>query len=426
MLYGKSGLISPDTESYVAPAIELAKYGTFSVDGIPETTRTPGYPLFLAMFITLPQWEFFVVTAQCFITGLMATLTYKLAESLAGTRAACFAALIFTASLLTVIYTSSILTERLASFFIATLCMAIFKFLERPGVAPVLLAGAASVCAAFVRPAAMFMPYCVIVFIISCGIAKKINISRIEAFIVVFSIISIVPIKLWEHRNLAASGYKGFSSISAENLYFYNAAGVIAKLENKSFFDAQTELGYYDNEIYKAKHPEQKGLSQGEVFNLMAEEGKEIIKNNLYIYSKVHLTGMLFAVITPGTNNLVRKSWVENAPGFRRIKHGRSMPSFIIALMKEMPLTFLALAASAILLVFIYLLSAAGLAACIKTHALETTFLALTAAYFIIIAGGPAATDRFRDPFSFIIAIWAGIGVEQLKQGIVKNYAQNQ
>jgi hypothetical protein len=171
-------------------------------------------------------------------------------------------------------------------------------------------------------------------------------------------------------------------------------------------------MGYYDNAIYKAKHPEQQGLSQGELFNLMAKEGKAIIRNNLYIYAKTHLTGMLFIIITPGTNNLVRRSWGEDTPGFREMKHGKSMMAFIITVIRKMPVTFIIFATSAIMLAIVYLLSIAGILACGKTRTFEAVFLLLTAAYFIFISGGPAATDRFRDPFNFIIAIWAGIGVD--------------
>jgi 4-amino-4-deoxy-L-arabinose transferase-like glycosyltransferase len=413
-IYGKQGLIAPDTASYVASASGLAKYGTFSVDGVPEIMRTPGYPMFLAVFIGLPYWELCVVAAQCLITGLMAALTYKFAESLSGARAGYLAAIIFTISPLTAVYTSFILTERLASFFIALLYAAIFKFLKNPGTNSVVLAAAASVCGAFVRPAAMFLPYCVIAFIIICCVARKISVPRIVAFTAVFSLISLAPIALWEHRNFQVSGYRGFSSISAMNLYFYNAAGVLAKLENKSFFDVQSELGYYDSNVYKSKHPEQSGLPRGEVFNLMAEEGKKIITDNLYVYTKVHLTGMLFILITPGTNNLVRKAWGENTPSFRRMKHGRSTLDFILVLIKEMPMTFVTFASSAVLLALAYLFAAMGVVACGKTHPLETVFLVLIAAYFIVITGGPAATDRFRDPFGFIIAIWVASGIDKI------------
>ncbi|MDR1137033.1 MAG: glycosyltransferase family 39 protein [Synergistaceae bacterium] len=412
-LYGKPGFISPDTGSYAAPASELAKYGTFSANGTPEIVRTPGYPLFLAMFIELPQWELWAVTAQCFIAGLVTVLTYKLAKSLAGIRAGCFAAFIFAVSPITVTYTTFIITERLTSFFMAVLCAAMFKFLEKPRMAPNVLAAAASSCGAFVRPAAMFVPYCVAAFIIFSCAAKKIRAARIAAFVVVFLLISAAPIRLWEYRNLRVSDYRGFSAISAVNLYFYNAAGVLAKLENKSFYDMQNEMGYYDSDNYKAKHPGQQGLSRGEIFNSMAREGREIIKSNPYIYAKVHIQGMLFAVITPGTHTLVRRSWGENAPGFRSMKHGRSMTSFIMVLIKEMPITFMIFSSSATLLAIVYLFSAAGFMVCGRTRQFETAFVTLTAAYFILIAGGPAATDRFRDPINFIIAMWAGIGIER-------------
>jgi hypothetical protein len=403
-VYGISGSIAPDTSSYVAPALELAQRGTFSVNGIPETLRTPGYPLFLALFTGLPDWELFVVAAQCLITGWMAAITYKFAEFFAGARAGCFAAIVFTVSPLTVIYTTFILTERLSSFLTAILCAAMFKFLKKPATAPIVLAAAAAACGAFVRPAAMFIPYGVAAFIVFYGIVQKIGMRKLAAFTAVFLLVSLAPIKLWEYRNFLASGFKGFSSISAVNLYFYNAAGVLADLENKPFSDIRSEL---EMELSR-----QKGLSQGEMFNFMERKGKEIIKDNLYAYLKVHLAGALGTMTTLGASDIMRGSWGKVFPEFWTARHSRSAVGFITTAIKEMPSVFIILALLTTYLVLAYPLSILGFAECLRAHIFETVFLALTAAYFILIPG-PAGYSRFRQPVGFIIAIWAGAGIDR-------------
>jgi hypothetical protein len=288
-----------------------------------------------------------------------------------------------------------------------------FKFLEKPRMTAIIWAAAASACGAFVRPAAMFIPYCVIAFIIFFCTVKRVSAARIAAFAVVFSLISVTPIKLWEYRNLHVSDFKGFSAISAMSLYFYNAAGVLAKLENKSFDDMQNDLGYRDNEIYKARHTEQLGLSQGEVFNLMAKEGKEVIKSYPRIYAKLHLEGMLLTIISTGTNDLLQKILGGNTPGFRSMKQSGSMISFIAVLIKEMPMVFIYRVSSVILLIILYFIAVSSLPMCIRSRPFETMSLVLTAAYFILIAG-PVGDSRFRQPFSFIIAIFAGIGIDRI------------
>ncbi|MDR0765085.1 MAG: glycosyltransferase family 39 protein [Synergistaceae bacterium] len=397
-----STLHTPDTASYVATAAELVKYGTFSADGIPEIMRTPGYPLFLAIFIGLPKWELFVVAAQCFIAGLMAVVTYKLAESLGGARAGLFAAFFFTVAPLTARYNSYILTERLSSFLTALLCFAMFKFLRKPGMTAIILAAAAIAYGAFVRPIAMYLPYCVIAFLIFWGIAKKINVLRLVALLAVFSLISIAPIKLWEYRNFLASGYRGFSSNSAICLYFYNSARVLARLENKPFTPVVVM-------------PERNGLSEGEMFNLMNEEAKGIIMDNLFVYAQIHLAGMLQTLLQPGMGSIRQeKEKSGDASTFQRIKNR------II----ETPLKFIIYVSLAISLAFGYILSLAAFVKYVKIHTFEIVFLALIAAYFTTLSGGTDAYNRFRQPFSFIIAIFAGTGINWLIAYIAEKRGQ--
>jgi 4-amino-4-deoxy-L-arabinose transferase-like glycosyltransferase len=264
LIGGRAALVSnSDSRGYLNPAAEMIRLGTFSVDGVPEIVRTPGYPLFLAPFTLLPEPlpTVAAAVAQCLIAGVMTVLTFRIAVRFAGrgsaeaegasTRAGIIAAVLFMLSPMTLYYSSMILTERLFSFVLLLACMAVLAFLERPSVCCAALAGLLSAGAAFVRPAAMYMPLGVIGYLVIWGLfVKKFTLRRTAAFVAAFALCSLSPVFLWEHRNYALTGFRGFAAVSALNMYFYNSAPLIDESTGVPKFTAAEG----DNDVFPRTH----------------------------------------------------------------------------------------------------------------------------------------------------------------------------
>jgi len=394
-IYGAEAFFEPDSRSYINTALGLITTGAFSGNGLPEIIRTPGYPLFLAPFTLIPEWELVVVGVQCLLGGAVASISYGIANRLRGERAGVITAILFTIAPLTLYYSSLILTERLGVFFIALTCAVMFRFLDNPRGAYAALAGVLSACVVFIRPAALYMPLGIAVFFLGRGILTGAGYKKTAACTLLFLFCAMTPIKAWEWRNERLAGYKGFSAISAINLYFYNAAAVLAKTEGVSFPEMQDKMGYLDIKIYFEQHPGMTNLPIGIVYNKMEQDAKNIIKNNPILYSKIHLRGMLLTLIAPE-------------------KFGYGIIGYIAKRISVTSADRLSFKIAAGFVLTWNLLSLFGVILSLPRFPAHTLFLLGVIAYFVLISGGPAGYSRFRDPITFLLAAFAGIAVDTL------------
>ena len=414
LLYGEDVFTHPDTASYIAPALELRGYGRFYAGGVPEIVRTPGYPLFLSFFVRLPDWKIWVVVAQCVLAASVAVMTYELTRILWNAKAAAFATVLYVLSPLTLLYSSALLTERLSSFLLALICVVMLFYIRTCANRWLAVAGFLVAALAFVRPVAVYAPLGCVFFIVVRGITHRKLSLHMLAGALLFVVCALAPVKLWELRNERLTGYGGFSAISSLSLYFYNAGGVLAAKEGVSFPAMLEKMGYYDHEIFSEKHPEVDVLPRNERYLWMAHEGRRIIWENIGIYLGVHVKGMFFTLAMPATGILVRMSWDDDQPGFRKMKEGLSLPSFVVALFQKMPWTVLILGSSALLLFMYYIFAMYGFLGAWSRNWLLSFFMLGIIFYFVLVSGGPAATCRFRDPFAFLFAVWAGIGIAKI------------
>jgi 4-amino-4-deoxy-L-arabinose transferase-like glycosyltransferase len=101
---------APDTYSYLAPAKELLLSGRFYSNGIPELSRTPGYPLFLIPGIYLGHVEIVTIVMQVILACLTAYLVFRISMLLfKNTKAAALSAFMFAIDPVSVLYASKLL-----------------------------------------------------------------------------------------------------------------------------------------------------------------------------------------------------------------------------------------------------------------------------------------------------------------------------
>src|ERR1700676_4633761 len=84
---GPSGLIGPDTASYVAPARSLlhgafVSDGSFGIQGTPEIFRTPGYPLFLVPAVALGHLGLIALAENLLLAVASAWLIWQIVTGL--------------------------------------------------------------------------------------------------------------------------------------------------------------------------------------------------------------------------------------------------------------------------------------------------------------------------------------------------------
>ncbi len=72
---GVDALIQTDTGSYLRPGSNLLLHGQFASGGLPEISRIPGYPLFLAVFSCAGPVA--VAVAQILLSAASVLLVYQ-------------------------------------------------------------------------------------------------------------------------------------------------------------------------------------------------------------------------------------------------------------------------------------------------------------------------------------------------------------
>ncbi len=402
-----------DTHTYVTPARELAAHYRFYSDGSPEIIRTPGYPLLLVPGLLLHHLSLITLAIQVTLSSLTVYLVYLTAKLLfIREHVALVAAIFYAVEPLSILYTSQLLTETLFTT-LSTLWLYFFlKYLKSYCLSYLAISAIVLAASVYARPIGYFLP-----MILAAGLATIALIaphaSRCVHIVhaIIFSVITIGLLIPWQLRNKFETGYSGFSGISAVNMYFYLATSVLAVQQQMPFFQEQRQLGYLNNKVYFARHPEQTSWSLAQRLNFMNSEAHRVLLTNKSTYFWIHLVGIVRVLFDSGaTNFLIFFGFYKHGGGLLGNLNDGGIVRTVRAISLQHPLLFWS---NALLFPFelVYLLGAAItiFSRRIFEPAIITTTLIVV--YYLVISGGPAALGRFKHPAMPIISILAGCGL---------------
>lgn len=409
-----------DSTEYIAPARELLTRGTFTVGGEPELVRTPGYPLLLVLGIWLGRLVPTVVAVQCALSVMTTLGVYVLARRVVtdGTAAtaATAAAALYVFEPLSITYAPRVVTETLFTAMVVWALIPIVGYV-RTGRSRSLAAGSALLAAsAYVRPAGLYLPFGLLLLI---GVFSALRRDwRNVAHVAIAAVVAIAILLPWQLRNRAL-GYNGISAIVAVNMYFYNAAAIRAVKTGASYYEVQAAMGYHDDERYLRLHPEQRAWRAGERYEYMRREGARIVRENLPLYVRMHINGMMRVMLDPGAIDLMKAYGLYPGSGGllnRIVSDG--LVSGLRHLVRTNPLAVILLILLGLLVGVTYALAVRGLF--VQHRYLDLAALLLVAAvgYFVLVGGGPAGVNRFRAPAMPLICVLAGAGWVSVRQGV--------
>ena len=405
-----SVFLEQDTASYVTPARELLARGTFTVDGRPELERTPGYPLLLTIGLSMGALMPVTIALQVLLAALTTLGVVVIANLVAADRRAGVAAgLVYAFEPISIKQTAALGTETLFTALVVWGLVLVIGYVRGRTPAWVLAGMGLLSAAAYVRPAGYYLPLGLALFLAVWAAGRR-DWQRLAhvGLAVMLAIAIVLP---WHVRNRAL-GFRGFSAITAVNMYFYNAAAVQARREGTSYTDVQTALGYHDSRIYERRHPEQTGWSPGQRFTYMGVEGSRIVRENLSLYARIHAEGMMRVLLDPGALSLLQPYGLyAGNSGVLGVIVTRGLGSGLQQIMRTNSLGFAMLVALGALLVVTYVLALRGFFARGRVLDPATVVLVLTIAYFVTIAGGPVAVGRFRHPAMPFVSVLAGMGL---------------
>lgn len=400
---GERVLALPDSISYVYPAQTFLQEGNMweAVSVSPMLMRTPGYPLFLVLVQLLTGNMTWAVALWQNILSLFLLLpVYLTAHRLNGQSAARWSTLFCAVSVLYFSLSFSVLTETLCTFLLAWFIFFIVRFFQNPRTFDLLTSALLLACAVYVRPAVYyFIPVSSVILICFCA-AKLIRFPVLKA-LGLFLLPIIFCIGTWHIRNTLTTGFEGFTSVGAYNLYIWNEDYLARKYSLKISQAHEMMLAMLPPN-FSALPPAQ----QVKIYKIMAVPF--IRESFLYKLSRTPLwagktlLGTNFAH-TAGLLNLTPLQTEEEA-----LNHTGTLP----AARNQSAAAQLLFWISAALVLSTVLAGTAGLWILWKSKRAEAFFLTVYCLYFWGIGSVfSGAYARFRAPFEFVLCITAGVAV---------------
>ncbi len=408
---GADNVIESDALDYVTLAQSLL-HGSFSLNGLPNLTRTPGYPLLLMPAVWSGHVIAFGILENVLLSVFSAWLLARVADELfPGTTVAFWAVLFYCIEPVSFLISTELVTDSLFSALMVLFVWLVVRFLREPSWRTLVTAALVLGAATYTRPISLYLPLWLAPFFLwfPRQLPVRQRLVKSTAFVGIVAMV-LAP---WFVRNAAVAEYRGFSAIGEIGLYYYSAASIQARLDGKSFAQEVNDMGFLNDDRYFALHPEQRSWPQGKIFHFMRSEARRIIAANWLPYLAIHARGCaVFLFDTVATRILRQVKLYPDQGGLLGRVVDQGVFRGLLWLIREYPLSGLLFLLLGIQLLFYYFLALIGLRAFPVPVA---SFFVVTAAYFVLVSGGPVGNGRYRMPIIPLICLSAGAAVARIR-----------
>lgn len=394
-----------DSQQYFGLAQNVEAIGVYTLSTappyLPEVWRTPGYPLFLALLIRIggPEPLWLVVATQALIGATTACGVSALATLLSGARAGVWAGGIYALAPMPVVMVGYMYAEVLFSAALIVSLLVLIAGLRRCRIALTGMAGAVYGLSILIRPIGMPVLF-LLAAVPFLGLPFKAAWKHSAAFLVA----GLVFLSPWLIRSYRNYGRLGLTSISDNNLYYYNAASLHAYLTGLTFDEAQAELA---DRLERTPLPEDRWPTARE--GILA---RQIILAHPFAFA--WRNGLDAANgLRPGFSYML-SLFPPASPVRNPIEIFRSgTPGEILSVLWRQPLMILVM--QAYMAIFVGVLAATSAIGCIALTAqrqwLELTLLAAVPAAFLYLPG-IAGNARFRMPVEGLLIVLGVLGIQ--------------
>ena len=399
---GEQTLVFPDSLTYVYPAQTLLAYGHLweAVSAVPLLMRTPGYPVFLALVqLVTGNMTWAVAAAQNLLSLLLLLPVYLTTRRLSNPQAARWAAGFCAASVLYFSLAFAVLTETLCVFLLAWFVFFAVRWIETPRARDLFAAAILLAAAVYVRPVVYYFMPVMIGGLFARAYQKKSRPLLAQSFCW-FALPLLIFIGAWQVRNYAQTGYGGFTSVGAYNLYIWNE-DFVARQSNLTVAQAhQKLLALLPDDFNTWPAKEQVKTYKRLAAPLLKQSWKDKLirwplwaAKTLLGTNHVHLTRLLLGRADEPDNTLNQTA---------------ALPRPWLSSWAERLLFLCALAQ----VTAVVLLGGWGIILLIKTRPAAALFFVIYCGYFWAIGSGFfGAYARLRAPFEFVLCITAGMAV---------------
>ena len=226
-IHAPEGKLLPDSIGYLRLSDTIVSKGVFAARDEAgnltyETFRTPGYPLFLAIFHGFGKIPLDgIVFLQIAMTLLTALITYKTALEIEPKIAFLSAAIILLDPPIT-IFSLTILTESLFLLLISLFMFNFVRYLKNRNLNSAIYSALTLALATYVRPVSYYLGFAIALFMIYASRNKGFKRALTNAAIftlIVYSILGIWQVRNYIRRNDPAFSRAGKDNICSKGLF---------------------------------------------------------------------------------------------------------------------------------------------------------------------------------------------------------------
>ena len=405
-----------DTHSYHSTALAWIQTGTFSLSiehlEIPETIRTPGYPLFLGLIYKILGKNYkAVVLVQILLSILSIYFIYLIGTMVHKESTGFIMALVFSFDPVTISMNYRIMTETLFLFFLVLYIFLGILWLNNSmsKIIP-LITGTILGLLTLVRPITYYLIPIFVLAVISRYLLIKEPFRNCFYQILMFIIPVSILIGGWQYRNAIYAHNSSLSQIAGINMLYFRGASIIAEKENLTLEQARKNI--IEDQIknpwtYAGMHPEKNLNKKWE------DAGINIMIKHPFLSLKMICRGMFYTLFSPGEGYLCNTLGIgveSKGPlwGLFNYDIRTFMNNWII----QNTLYFIFFIFACALLFAIY----SGIFLwiynlfVIKKFNWYDGFLWGILFYFLIVSSGPESYFRFRQPMMPVLIIYAVSG----------------
>lgn len=427
--------LSFDTTEFNLLARHIANLHQFTLSNeppfLPESFRTPGYPVFLAFIRLVYNSDLFIPIVQILLLGASTVVLFKIISLFFDRKVAFIASLLFAIEPTVIYHTLIALSDM---FFVLWLLLSILNFAKLIKNADnwrySILAGLFLGLAVLTKPIAQFLPLLFVLFYLA-NFYKQYNLRIILTISLLLAtfFLTLCP---WLIRNYKQYGVLKVSSVSSYNLLTYNVAMFYAQKNNINENDAKehltSNLPAHDEYFLRS-------LSNSESLDKIS---KSYIKDNFFGYVKFHFSRTVKLFLADGSRDLARmfhlldESYDKNPIDFFGLIAGFKIAELIKSVyygIINFNLSIILWLSGLVFWTLVNILAIIGTIGSFVTRDKEkiwfTLFCLGLILYFAVLTG-PVSTSRYRlpiEPFLFALSVFGFFFVyNKLKRMKKDNY----
>ncbi len=389
---------------YLEPAQNLIKSGQFTTDTAPEIYRPPGYSILLIPGILLNHVPLVTIAIQVLLSCLTVYLVFEIAIVLFGrAEIAIMCAAIYAIDPLSVIFSSLIMPETFSTFALSLFLLFLFRYMQEESVVQLSLAAIALATTVYVQAIAYFLPVWIASFLAFFAINKRSGTRVLHALI--FLVISMSLLGIWQIRNKIETEYSGFSTVFDKSLYYAQAASVMAKLEGKRDFRELWNLMDRNLNEHSARFLER--------FEYMREEGTRLTLARPWTYAGIHIQGIMRTLSGAEAHTYIRllKLFHGTDEGWQELITGDLSDTIRYNTNKLTHAAILTIAGLGLIVMLVYLFAFVALFSKKLPYTIPVVCSLWVVVYWLVITGGPHGYGRYRHAVMPIVCVLAGYGL---------------